>query len=94
MEREMLHDDAYFVPLPDSADRFGWVSGTHLPNEVLEDIDDVPVALCGGLVEGEVPAAGKGLDGGALNFTLVDEVELGADDDDGDTLEYGWLGEV
>lgn len=95
VEREtVLHDDAYLAPLLDSADRFGRVSGAHLPHEVLKDIDDVPVALCGSLVKGEVPATCKGLDGGALNFTLVNEVELGADNDDRDTLWCGWLSEL
>lgn len=48
-----------------------WVSLAHLPHQVLENVFNVPIPLCGSLVKGEVPLPGEFLNLGARYFPLV-----------------------
>jgi hypothetical protein len=67
----------------------------HLADEVFKHVVDVPIALGGGLIEGEVPPACEALDRVPLDFALVDEIEFGSDDNYGDALYvYGEIREA
>jgi len=72
--KAVLHDDAKSVTLLNLARGFGRVSRAHLPNEVLEDVANVPIALGGCFVERKIPSAGEVSDGVVLNFAFVDEI--------------------
>ena len=59
---------------------------SHLSQQILEYIRHMPVSFGRRFIEWMIPAIGKVLYVTFLHFPLVDEIKLGADDDDRDVL--------